>query len=60
MRLTPKTVYALPEETTEQLKSKESKLTILALRAFPSSPIQREIQAKRAAIQAKIARKDSL
>jgi hypothetical protein len=54
MRITLKTVNELPEETTEQLKSKESKLTILALRAFPSSPIQREIQAKRAAIRAKL------
>jgi hypothetical protein len=55
MRLTPKTVYALPEETIEQLRSKESKLTILALRAFPSSPIQKEIQSERAKIQAKLA-----
>lgn len=31
MRLTPKTVDALPEETLEQLRSKESKLTILGI-----------------------------
>lgn len=50
-RLTLKTVEVLPEETVEDLRSKESKLTLLAIRAFPGSPYQREIQKQRKAVQ---------